>query len=646
MHKLAWVVVITLLQFTLQQTMSLSWQTCPALTDISHDPVKVDYAAAEQHLNMEQDSLRPKSNDTEFTRNLKRLLVRNRFPTYGISENQAAGTNDAPGDMVSECMTTNVNYYNDESRGHTYGTIKYFAKRYRAKAGARKGAIYLLQGGPGAGGEALEPMGMKLWTQMKGEFDIVIPDHRGTARSTLLTCTPSNTAAATVARCQTNIASYTYSKNLDGFTADEAALDTINLMKSIKKLEGGLVYLYGVSYGTYLSHRIIQWDPDTVDAVILDGVCGGKYCDFTHADLAFDVTGRDLLDRCAKDSFCQGKMGTTQQQVINEVKSFYTLSNECTKLFLNVGENALKAVFTSLMMDPVARLLIPAITYRAKRCSVSDQIGIVFMINNLATWQSSLNGRKTYQVSNSINYNIGISELGGRYGDYYELKSFASKCTICNGASAVYPGLSDAGWVKYPESKFAKTWAKYNKPLLMLNGDLDPQTYWQGAQNFSVDIKNTIPNSRIIRFKDVVHYVLGQSPLADNLDANCGFDIAVQFFQNPNNLNSLDTKCTDKLLGLPFGGYSVTYDHVSTDLYDGFGFNKAQYIIYIFSWIGITLGILICCGCCGICCCWTNSCGPFKPKQVNIERVPLTATVFTVQEQPINAPIQQYYQSV
>ncbi len=81
-------------------------------------------------------------------------------------------------------------------------------------------------------------------------------------------------------QCQNKL-SVGYSNNLDGFSADEAAMDTLSLMKAVKQTYGGFNYLYGVSYGTYVSHRIIQINPDAVDAVILDGVCGGKFCDFT-----------------------------------------------------------------------------------------------------------------------------------------------------------------------------------------------------------------------------------------------------------------------------------------------------------------------------------------------------------------------------
>ncbi len=158
--------------------LTLDWTPCPAITDV---PVKLntfDYASAEQFHNLPKDTLRPTSNDTEFTSNIKKILIRSRFPTYGlgVQENEEPLLKyNVPNDLVSECSTTKVPYHN-KAPSNIY--LNYFAKRYRALNGQRKGAIYMLQGGPGAGGEALEPMALQLWSQMKGQYDIILPDHR------------------------------------------------------------------------------------------------------------------------------------------------------------------------------------------------------------------------------------------------------------------------------------------------------------------------------------------------------------------------------------------------------------------------------------------------------------------------------------
>jgi hypothetical protein len=340
---------------------------------------------------------------------------------------------------------------------------------------------------------------------------------------------------------------------------------------------------------------------------------------------------------CAKDSTCGSKLGRTQDAVATQVKQFYAANNECTNMFIGVDkEDTLKKLFTAALMDPVMRLLIPAIIYRGKRCGVTDRIAIMIMINNYVMYQSSESARKMYPLSSALNFNIGVSELQGRFGDKQKMEAIVKGCHICNGASLVYPSLYNAGWKTYPESTYAYTYAKYNKPLLMLNGDLDPQTYYVAADAFAVQLRQTAPLSRLIRFPNVVHYVLGRSPLASNLDDNCGLDIVVRFLNNPSSINSLDTSCTTKLLGLPFGGYSVTYDHVATDLYEGMGLNKAQLTTFILVVVFIVLAVLSCCVCCGVCCCYVSRVACFKKKPAG-ERGPLLV-VTTGGTQPNTAP--------
>ncbi|KAL0485336.1 hypothetical protein AKO1_002925, partial [Acrasis kona] len=358
---------------------------------------------------------------------------------------------------------------------------------------------------------------------------------------------------------------------MDGFSTDEAAMDTINLIRYFKN-QGGRALLYGFSYGTYLSTRIINISekkyPDLLDAVILDGVCGGKYCNFTKYDENQEVVALRFIDRCANDAFCSSKLGTCASEVLKNFDKAIKQNNKCTKTF----DGLLKSVLVTAMAHSVMRLLIPAFIYRINRCSDDDVIAIPLMMKNAlkAKEEDSKSGPVTLPFSQIINFNIGISELQGRFGSVNESKKFSEKCHLCGSQSSIYPYLFSLGFHAYNESKYRGV-PVTKIPILLLNGDLDPQTGSEWAENFYYDLKETSPNSQLIKFPNVVHHVLGNSLMEDVVESDdtCGYQIAVQFFENP--FTKLDTSCTEKLLGLPFSGYKYTRERITSDLYEGRG---------------------------------------------------------------------------
>ncbi|KAF0710966.1 hypothetical protein As57867_005418, partial [Aphanomyces stellatus] len=71
----------------------------------------------------------------------------------------------------------------------TNGTVTIFLKRKRSTKPATK-SIWLLQGGPGASSVGLEPImaSLNAMPALGGAVDVYTMDHRGTGRSSRLTC--------------------------------------------------------------------------------------------------------------------------------------------------------------------------------------------------------------------------------------------------------------------------------------------------------------------------------------------------------------------------------------------------------------------------------------------------------------------------
>src|SRR5690606_7389632 len=87
------------------------------------------------------------------------------------------------GGPEASCATLEMPIHWDDPQSQT---IPVFAKRLSATA-PRRGQLWLLQGGPGGAGHALEPLAERL-ANRHPNLDIYIPDHRGTGRSARLGC--------------------------------------------------------------------------------------------------------------------------------------------------------------------------------------------------------------------------------------------------------------------------------------------------------------------------------------------------------------------------------------------------------------------------------------------------------------------------
>ncbi|OQR85639.1 serine protease family S33 [Achlya hypogyna] len=223
------------------------------------------------------------------------------------------------------------------------GSIPVFVKRMRAsKPSALAKALWFLQGGPGASSVAtVESHMTTLYKLLDGSADMYTMDHRGTGRSHRLSCTASQieTSGSPTNGRVTNAALSTCIQdiNIQIGGADSTALRSFSttsaakdLSAIISSLENPSVFVYGVSYGTYLVERLMQLANPTIKGYLLDGVVaqsGSKEKKFTYFndwDANVDQVGASnymcpepkrshrfpahrFVDLCTKDPFCSSK---------------------------------------------------------------------------------------------------------------------------------------------------------------------------------------------------------------------------------------------------------------------------------------------------------------------------------------------------
>ena len=119
-----------------------------------------------------------------------------------------------------------------------------------------------------------------IYTLLNGTFNVYTMDHRGTGRSTWLDCptTEATTAGSPggesitikeLPDCLVNVAEV-YGNNSISFSVTSAATDLKQVIDH--ESPNGEVYVYGVSYGTYLVERLMHLNPPSVRGYILDSI--------------------------------------------------------------------------------------------------------------------------------------------------------------------------------------------------------------------------------------------------------------------------------------------------------------------------------------------------------------------------------------
>ncbi|KAF0716467.1 Aste57867_2836 [Aphanomyces stellatus] len=293
-------------------------------------------------------------------------------------------------------------------------TISIFIKRlvpdsdtYVGSIAAPPRAMWMLQGGPGHPSSDLERSMKDVFDAANGTMTIYTMDHRGTGRSTLLDCKKTIPSAQDLATCFATIKS-TYGDHAPvAFSVTSAAMDLKLLVDAVQTTAD--VYVYGVSYGTYLVERLMHLSPNAshVKGYILDSLQSERFTDtvapfFSNWDR--DVAGigtsaprrvssclvlsrltRELVDRffavCNRDAFCAAKIGPDARQTL--VRAFEALdanTSACSAVLRAAatkgGYATPSGVVRQLLYNwfglRTTRVLIPAYIYRLQRCSRDD----------------------------------------------------------------------------------------------------------------------------------------------------------------------------------------------------------------------------------------------------------------------------------
>ncbi len=447
-------------------------------------------------------------------------------------------------DAEAECATARVP---DRWSAPDGATLELFVKRRRAAGGAR-GQLWLLAGGPGVDGAFFETL-WPHYAPLAAELDVYLLDHRGTGRSSRLSCpdeeepgSPGGMEVTTgeLAGCAAYLRA-TWGARLEAFRPSEAAHDVQALIDALRA-PGDEVFVYGRSYGTYLLHRYLQVAPGQASGVIFDSSCGPTECAFpAFFDLGHADAGELLLAHCDTDPVCAGRLPNPSAALASLLDDLDR--GHCAALGWGAGYT--RRLLALMLRDRTVRQYIPATIRRLQRCAGSDVQALQRLTAAFFAAPDPAPATLTLR-SMVLRDHIVFSEMW-REPTGAELAALAD-ASFDGGATAGLGPLY-ADWPRYQADALVDGRAASGVPVLMLHGGLDPQTPLAAAASLRALFDG--PAQRFVQFPFAPHGIVDTTVTAAGGET-CGTAIVGDFLAAP--AAAPATGCAATAAALDFAG--------------------------------------------------------------------------------------------
>ncbi|EQC42618.1 hypothetical protein SDRG_00347 [Saprolegnia diclina VS20] len=259
-------------------------------------------------------------------------------------------------------------------------TLSVFLKRIPATRPTTPGkAVWLMQGGPGMSAVSMEVKMARVYKAANGTMSLYTMDYRGAGRSSPLIATCPEfqgmsdvvDIAGAFANCVQKLKN-TYGMAPKVFSVTSAATDLAAIIQS-PLLAADDVFVYGVSYGTYLVERLMHLAPKNVKGYVLDSIISeSPVRQFSDWDRDVAKIEKTYYGLCDQDPICSSKIGPNSKQfALDLYKKLDANDTACAqKIYAAKGlpSDFVGRLFSDMMHTYRQRNMIPAILYRLSQC--------------------------------------------------------------------------------------------------------------------------------------------------------------------------------------------------------------------------------------------------------------------------------------
>ncbi|GAA6150886.1 alpha/beta fold hydrolase [Pseudoteredinibacter isoporae] len=418
-------------------------------------------------------------------------------------------------------------------------SIEIFVRKFPAQQNA-EGSIWLIAGGPGESGASFYSI-IDHYQSAFPNLDIYIPDHRGTGASGTICEEEQLDSEGGVALVGAEWGScfgsmYAKPDHVKAFSISNAAQDLRQLMKQFRG--SGKQYLYGVSYGTQLSLRLLQLPEVNVDGLILDSLVplqDDQDYELSRRSFVIDEVGKTLLTRCEQSNDCSkgNNLLAISKSLSAQYRSLESLDPKLKALSLS---NSLG----TLLDIPHLRNEIPSILLALHN---GNSQPLLDALKNAQTYYGEFN-EDYANFGSSVPLVQVITAAENNLRPNAKKSDIAQEETELSFSSPLPMLMAEVTLPRYTRDHYFAQLPKKMPRTLVLHGDMDPKTHYKGAQKHVQKLKHLNKQSTIelVTMSDAPHFVALNAP-------NCFKEYSLAFV---NNAELKGSRCVDQTSRIHF----------------------------------------------------------------------------------------------
>ena len=335
--------------------------------------------------------------------------------------------------------------------------------------------LFIVAGGPGQAAEAMYVAYAGAFARANRNHDIVVIDQRGTGKSSPLFCDYpddwlSQSEALPALRAATGACLGKYGDQVRFYTSSAAVADLEAVREALKF---PAIDLYGVSYGTRVAQLYMRRHPNSVHAVILDGVTYPEQAIGPDTPLDGERALDLIVSRCEHAPDCAAAYPQLRPELdalrrqFGPQKSMISLDDPSTgaPLPIEFNRGMLNASLRFLSYSAAQASLLPALIHRAAQGALAPLAAQTIMTARQVGDQLAAGMQMSVVCSEDVPFfaaaGIDRAAVARTYQGADQLDALQEICKL---------------WPRGPVDADLHSPLRSDIPTLLLSGEADPVT--------------------------------------------------------------------------------------------------------------------------------------------------------------------------